>query len=61
LLFSQVKKTGVLHPLNMGVIYECGGKMYLAEGDLEKASGDFYQAFLHFDEAGSAHRIVCLK
>eukprot|EP00013_Stygamoeba_regulata_P029529 CAMPEP_0177645646 /NCGR_PEP_ID=MMETSP0447-20121125/9358_1 /TAXON_ID=0 /ORGANISM="Stygamoeba regulata, Strain BSH-02190019" /LENGTH=505 /DNA_ID=CAMNT_0019148139 /DNA_START=1168 /DNA_END=2685 /DNA_ORIENTATION=+ len=57
----KVKKTGVLHPLNMGVIYECGGKMYLAEGDVEKASGDFYQAFLHFDEAGSPHRIVCLK
>lgn len=34
-------KSAIPHPLIMGVIRECGGKMHLREGEFEKAHTDF--------------------
>lgn len=46
-------KSAIPHPLIMGVIRECGGKMHLREGDYEKAHTDFFEAFKNYDESGS--------
>jgi len=54
-------KGGIPHPLIMGTIRECGGKMFLRIGDFTKAHVNFFEAFKNFDESGSAQRIVCLK
>lgn len=47
--------------LIMGVIRECGGKMYLREGDYEKVYIDFFEVFKNYDEFGSSRWIICLK
>ena len=62
-LYSQSLhiKSAIPHPLIMGVIRECGGKMHLREGEFEKAHMDFFEAFKNYDEAGSPRRITCLK
>ncbi|XP_070302450.1 COP9 signalosome complex subunit 2 [Salvelinus sp. IW2-2015] len=52
---------GEAHPLIMGVIRECGGKMHLREGEFEKAHTDFFEAFKNYDESGSPRRTTCLK
>ncbi|CAH1123405.1 unnamed protein product [Ceutorhynchus assimilis] len=49
------------HPLIMSVIRECGGKMHLREAQFQKAYTDFFVAFKHYDEAGNARRLSCLK
>uniref|UniRef100_F1KXX7 COP9 signalosome complex subunit 2 n=1 Tax=Ascaris suum TaxID=6253 RepID=F1KXX7_ASCSU len=54
-------KSAIPHPLIMGVIRECGGKMHLREGQFEKAHTDFFEAFKNYDESGSARRSTCLK
>lgn len=54
-------KSAIPHPLIMGVIRECGGKMHLREGDYEKAHTDFFEAFKNYDESGSPRRTTCLK
>lgn len=54
-------KSAIPHPLIMGVIRECGGKMHLREGDYEKAHTDFFEAFKNYDESGSGRRTTCLK
>jgi len=54
-------KSAIPHPLILGVIRECGGKMHLREGDFEKAHTDFFEAFKNFDESGSLRRTTCLK
>lgn len=54
-------KSAIPHPLIMGVIRECGGKMHLREGDYEKAHTDFFEAFKNYDESGSSRRTTCLK
>ncbi|KAJ8304653.1 hypothetical protein KUTeg_018236 [Tegillarca granosa] len=54
-------KSAIPHPLIMGVIRECGGKMHLREGEYEKAHTDFFEAFKNYDESGSPRRTVCLK
>ncbi|KAK3098879.1 hypothetical protein FSP39_023925 [Pinctada imbricata] len=46
-------KSAIPHPLIMGVIRECGGKMHLREGEYEKAHTDFFEAFKNYDESGS--------
>ncbi|EDS33508.1 cop9 signalosome complex subunit [Culex quinquefasciatus] len=43
-------KSAILHPLIMGVIRKCGGKMHLREGEFEKAHTDFFEAFKNYDE-----------
>lgn len=54
-------KSAIPHPRIMGVIRECGGKMHMSEKNWELAQIDFFQAFLNYDEAGSAQRIQVLK
>ena len=54
-------KSAIPHPLIMGVIRECGGKMHLREGDYDKAHTDFFEAFKNYDESGSPRRTTCLK
>eukprot|EP00794_Sanderia_malayensis_P009733 gene9733-10727_t len=54
-------KSAIPHPLIMGVIRECGGKMHLREEEYDKAATDFFEAFKNYDESGSPRRITCLK
>jgi len=54
-------KSAVPHPLILGVIRECGGKMHLREGAFERAHTDFFEAFKNYDESGSPRRTTCLK
>lgn len=54
-------KSAIPHPLIMGVIRECGGKMHLREGDYDLAHTDFFEAFKNYDESGSSRRTTCLK
>ncbi|OXA61189.1 COP9 signalosome complex subunit 2 [Folsomia candida] len=54
-------KSAIPHPLIMGVIRECGGKMHLREGEFEKAHTDFFEAFKNYDESGNPRRTTCLK
>lgn len=54
-------KSAIPHPLIMGVIRECGGKMHLREDEFEKAHTDFFEAFKNYDESGSPRRTTCLK
>jgi COP9 signalosome complex subunit 2 len=54
-------KSAIPHPLIMGTIRECGGKMHLRNGSYEEAYTDFFEAFKSYDESGSGRRILCLK
>jgi COP9 signalosome complex subunit 2 len=54
-------KSAIPHPLIMGTIRECGGKMHLRNSEFDKAHTDFFEAFKNYDESGSTRRIVCLK
>lgn len=54
-------KSAIPHPIIMGVIRECGGKMHLREGEYDKAHTDFFEAFKNYDESGSQRRSTCLK
>merc|ERR1712018_382346 len=54
-------KSAIPHPLILGVIRECGGKMHLRENEYEKAHTDFFEAFRNYDESGSPRRTTCLK
>lgn len=54
-------KSAIPHPIIMGVIRECGGKMHLREGEYDKAHTDFFEAFKNYDESGSPRRSTCLK
>uniref|UniRef100_A0A914I3B9 PCI domain-containing protein n=1 Tax=Globodera rostochiensis TaxID=31243 RepID=A0A914I3B9_GLORO len=54
-------KSAIPHPLIMGTIRECGGKMHLRNLEFDKAHTDFFEAFKNYDESGSPRRILCLK
>jgi COP9 signalosome complex subunit 2 len=54
-------KSAIPHPLIMGTIRECGGKMHLRNAEFDKAHTDFFEAFKNYDESGSTRRIQCLK
>eukprot|EP00050_Salpingoeca_kvevrii_P018751 m.78007 g.78007 ORF g.78007 m.78007 type:complete len:495 (-) comp8152_c2_seq3:1481-2965(-) len=54
-------KSAIPHPLVMGTIRECGGKMHLIEEQWGKAYEDFFEAFKNYDESGSPKKINCLK
>ncbi|CAB3407844.1 unnamed protein product [Caenorhabditis bovis] len=54
-------KSAIPHPLILGVIRECGGKMHLREGRFADAHTDFFEAFKNYDESGSPRRTTCLK
>lgn len=54
-------QAAIPHPIIMGVIRECGGKMHMRESKWDKAHTDFFESFKNYDEAGSPRRIQCLK
>lgn len=54
-------KSAIPHPLIMGIIRECGGKMHLREQHYGAAHTDFFEAFKNYDESGSPRRTHCLK
>jgi COP9 signalosome complex subunit 2 len=54
-------RSAIPHPRIMGIIRECGGKMWMAERAWEKASTDFFESFKQYDESGSPQRIQVLK
>eukprot|EP00126_Sphaerothecum_destruens_P012999 Sdes_comp22245_c0_seq1m20741 len=58
---SLMIKSAIPHPLIMGVIRECGGKMHMSEAQWEAAHTDFFEAFKNYDESGSTRRTQCLK
>jgi COP9 signalosome complex subunit 2 len=62
-LYNKALKvqSAIPHPRILGIIRECGGKMYMIERDWENAATDFFEAFKSYDEAGSARRVQCLK
>ncbi|TYJ57402.1 hypothetical protein B9479_001942 [Cryptococcus floricola] len=57
---SQVKNA-IPHPRILGVIKECGGKMWMNEREFGRASEDLFESFKQYDESGSAQRIQVLK
>lgn len=54
-------RSAIPHPHDMGIIRECGGKMWMGEKQWSKASTDFFESFRNYDEAGSPQRIQVLK
>lgn len=53
--------TALVHPRITGVINECGGKIFAADKNWDKAQTAFFEAFKNYDEAGSPRRIACLQ
>ncbi|WVR06257.1 hypothetical protein IAU60_003287 [Kwoniella sp. DSM 27419] len=58
---SMQVKNAIPHPRIMGVIRECGGKMWMMEKAWNKASTDLFESFRQYDESGSIQRIQVLK
>jgi len=58
---SNSIRSAIPHPRIMGVIKECGGKMWMGERQWARASEDFFESFRNYDEAGSPQRIQVLK
>ncbi|PPR06129.1 hypothetical protein CVT26_005351 [Gymnopilus dilepis] len=58
---SNAVRSAIPHPRIMGVIKECGGKMWMGERQWSRASEDFFESFRNYDEAGSPQRIQVLK
>ncbi|XP_049849419.1 COP9 signalosome complex subunit 2-like [Schistocerca gregaria] len=53
---------GLCNPRVTGVIYQCGGKMYMKEKNWLAANTDFFEAFKNFDDAGArAQSTECLR
>jgi COP9 signalosome complex subunit 2 len=48
-------------PRILGIIRECGGKMFMRQENWDNASQAFFQAFKNYDEAGHPRRMQCLK
>ncbi|CAN6608049.1 hypothetical protein TRVA0_003S03928 [Trichomonascus vanleenenianus] len=53
--------TAIPHPRILGIIRECGGKMYMRERRWDMARDEFFESFKNFDEAGSLQRIEVLR
>ncbi|EPT03485.1 hypothetical protein FOMPIDRAFT_1028754 [Fomitopsis schrenkii] len=58
---SNSVHSAIPHPRILGVIKECGGKMWMGERQWNRASEDFFESFKNYDEAGSPQRIQVLK
>lgn len=71
---SMKVRNAIPHPRIMGVIRECGGKMWMMESryligllpantpeSWDKASTDLFESFRQYDESGSPQRIQVLK
>lgn len=46
-------KAAIAHPRILGVVYECGGKMFLREQEYKKAEQAFFEAFKRYFYASS--------
>jgi len=53
--------SAIPHPYILGVIKECGGKMYMSERNWPSAATDFFESFKNYDEAGQPRRVQSLK
>lgn len=53
--------TALTHPRIIGIIRECGGKVYFYLRNFEKARLEFYDSFKSYDEAGSLNKKRLLK
>ena len=62
-LYTKAVKlqNAVPHPRTLGIIQECGGKMYMAERQYELAKDAFMLSFKGFDEAGDTSRLRVLR
>jgi len=58
---NQAMRNAIPHPRILGVIKECGGKMWMGERQWHRASEDFFESFKNYDEAGSLQRTTVLK
>ncbi|CAL1694252.1 unnamed protein product [Somion occarium] len=58
---SNSVRSAIPHPRIMGVIKECGGKMWMGERQWRRAGEDFFESFRNYDEAGSPQRIQVLN
>ncbi|CAE6432589.1 unnamed protein product [Rhizoctonia solani] len=58
---SSEVRSAIPHPRIMGVIKECGGKMWMGEKQWARASTDFFESFRNYDESGAPQRIQVLK
>ncbi|KAI9220527.1 putative COP9 signalosome complex subunit 2 [Blastocladiella britannica] len=54
-------KSAIPSPRIMGIIRECGGKMYMSEENWSEANSAFFESFKNYDDAGSPQRIAVLK
>jgi hypothetical protein len=54
-------ESGIPSPKIVGVIRECGGKMYMHESKWGDAYKDFHEAFSSYNSAGDSRRENCLK
>ena len=50
---TQTLSAVINDPRVMGIIKECGGKMYLAEKKWEKALNELFECFKFYQESGS--------
>jgi COP9 signalosome complex subunit 2 len=57
---EQIEK-GIPSPKIVGVIRECGGKMFMNESKWADAYKDFHEAFSSYNSAGDLRRENCLK
>jgi len=62
-LYTKAVKlqNNVPHPRTLGIIQECGGKMFMQEGQYELAKDAFMISFKGFDEAGDTSRLRVLR
>ncbi|KAK7063850.1 PCI domain-containing protein [Favolaschia claudopus] len=58
---TNAVRSAIPHPRIIGIIKECGGKMWMGERQWNRASEDFFESFCKYDEAGSPQRIQVLK
>lgn len=64
MLYERASKIkGLSNPRNTGIIHECGGKIYIREGNYEEAATDFFEAFKGYDLGGKDKDIaqLCLS
>jgi len=57
---ARLMKSAVPPPKIMGIIKECGGKMFMQQQQWKEAEAAFFDAFRNYDDAGHPKRIQCL-
>jgi COP9 signalosome complex subunit 2 len=54
-------KSAIPPPKILGIIKECGGKMFMQQQQWNEADEAFFSAFKNYDDAGHPRRLQCLK